>query len=251
MIIIAMAGESRRFREAGFEVPKYMLPLAGRSLFAWSVGSFERYAASELFVFVLLKAQNAVDFVRREATALGIKAQRVVELEAPTSGQAVTVEKALRAVATEAASDPITIFNIDTIRENFQHPTKFDHGSVAGYLDVFRGPGDHWSFVQPTGSDYRVARTTEKDRISDLCSTGIYGFQSADLFLETLEAQRRQADGGRMRGEHYIAPMYNRLIEKGRDVRYRLIDRSEVEFSGTPTEYRELQQRWEASGSDG
>jgi hypothetical protein len=245
MIVIPMAGESRRFREAGFQKPKYMLPLLDRSLFAWSVGSFERYFESEPFAFVMLKAQGAAAFVRSEIEALGIRSARVVELEAPTTGQAMTVEKGLEALGAEAASSPITIFNIDTIRPGFVMPETMK-GS-AGYLEVFRGPGEHWSFVEPAATPHGVARTTEKERISDLCCTGLYYFDSGARFMQALNAQRTLAGGGRVKGEEYVAPMYNRLIEAGCDIRYHVIERAEVEFSGVPAEYAELQTKWAAT----
>lgn len=43
MIVIPMAGLSRRFAEAGYAQPKYMLPLPGGSVFAHAVGSFREY----------------------------------------------------------------------------------------------------------------------------------------------------------------------------------------------------------------
>jgi NDP-sugar pyrophosphorylase family protein len=245
MIVIPMAGESRRFREAGFTKPKYMLPLAGRTLFAWSVGSFEHYFPSEEFLFVLLKSSGAAGFVRSEVQQLGIQKAHVVELDAPTTGQAVTVELGLKGLGPAAGGGPVTIFNIDTIRPGFRAPTEFDVGKVAGYLEVFQGPGEHWSFVEPGGGEHRVARTAEKQRISDLCCTGLYHFQSVERYHEALAGQRALEGGGLVRGEEYIAPIYNRLIETGHDVRYRVIGRSAVEFSGTPAEYHELKARWE------
>ena len=40
MIVIPMAGLSSRFTKAGYTKPKYMLPLAGKSVFAHSIESF-------------------------------------------------------------------------------------------------------------------------------------------------------------------------------------------------------------------
>jgi dTDP-glucose pyrophosphorylase len=247
MIVIPMAGESRRFRDAGFTTPKYMLPLAGQTLFSWSIRSFERYFINQQFLFIILSSPETRAFVRKETKLLGIEHVHIVELAKPTTGQAVTVELGLKSLGSAALDAPITIFNIDTIRPGFSTPEQFDVDAVAGYLEVFRGPGEHWSFVEPADDALRVARTTEKERISDLCCTGLYYFESGACYAETLGAQRALPDGGRVRGEQYIAPMYNRLIEAGREVRYRLIESSEVEFSGTPEEYDNLQAKWELS----
>ena len=40
--------------------------------------------------------------------------------------------------------------------------------------------------------------------------------------------------------ERYIAPLYNGLIQDGLDVRYHVIDASEVMFCGIPAEYEQL-----------
>ena len=47
MIVIPMAGMSRRFTEAGYTLPKYMLPAHQRSLFAHAVDSFRHYFKTE------------------------------------------------------------------------------------------------------------------------------------------------------------------------------------------------------------
>ena len=246
MIVIPMAGESNRFGDAGYTQPKYMLPLAGRTLFSWSVGSFERYFADREFLFVILESEQTRAFVQQEIAQLGMATAHVVGLDGPTAGQAATVQSGLAQLGAATCDCPITIFNIDTIRPGFQEPLEFDVAAVAGYLEVFRGAGEHWSFVEPTGDDWRVRRTTEKKRISELCCTGLYQFESGARFSQALAAQRSRPGGGRVRGEEYVAPIYNRLIEAGCDVRYRVIDQSEVEFSGTPAEYEKLHLKWAA-----
>ena len=82
--------------------------------------------------------------------------------------------------------------------------------------------------------------TAEKNPISNLCSTGLYHFASAaDLraaYLDQVEAGLE----GLTRGEIYVAPLYNFLIARGRDIRYRVLDREDVVFFGTPAEYEAL-----------
>src|ERR1700712_1024260 len=63
MIVIPMAGNSRRFTEAGYDRPKFMLMLSGESLFAHSVRSFERYFAEEEFLFIAREDFSAGPFI--------------------------------------------------------------------------------------------------------------------------------------------------------------------------------------------
>ncbi|MEI9851638.1 MAG: hypothetical protein WDN24_13230 [Sphingomonas sp.] len=163
MIVIPMAGMSRRFTEAGYDRPKYMLPVRDQSLFALSVRSFERYFADQDFLFVYRDIEGTDAFVREEAQQLGIDRAAFVPLDAPTGGQAETVAIGLERARVDPAA-AITIFNIDTIRPDFRFPAEGGVMESAGYLEVFRGSGDNWSFVGPMPDEPgRAARTTEKD----------------------------------------------------------------------------------------
>jgi hypothetical protein len=239
MIVIPMAGQSRRFREAGYERPKYELPLQGESLFACCMRSFERYFASERFLFVARAGCGAEAFIGSECERLGIADRRVVTLGAPTRGQAETVLLGLREAGCPA-NDAILIFNIDTIRPGYSFPPDAAHSD--GYLEVVHAPGEHWSFVRPAASfTRRVAETTEKRRISSLCCTGLYYFARAADFAAACEAALHSpADYLERWGELYVAPLYNTLIEAGRHIVYDEAPASRVHFAGTPAEYGAL-----------
>ena len=239
MIILPMAGRSRRFYEAGYTCPKYELPLDGQSLFAACVRSFEHYFRTERFLFVCRDDGAAVDFVDDECKRLGIADYRVVRLRRDTGGQAESVLLGLQDSGC-GANESLLIFNIDTIRESYRFPVSADFAD--GYLEVFRGPGTHWSFVQPSAAfGTRVAQTSEKQRISPLCCTGLYYFARASDFTEVCGAALNEADEYRQRwGELYIAPLYNAMLAQGRRVVYHEITREQVRFAGTPEEYRGL-----------
>lgn len=237
MIVIPMAGLSRRFTDAGYALPKYQLPVGHQSLFSLTVRSFESSFDSELFVFAYRDVANTREFLQRECAALGIARYHLREIDSPTDGQAHTVDLAVQDVVSE--EDPMVIFNIDTIRHGWRPPTFPDGRIPDGYLEVVRADGEGWSFVEP-GPKQAVIRTTEKDRISDLCSTGLYQFRSPALFRATFaEARGKQLT---VKGEYYIAPMYNLLIDSGMDVSYYEISPQEVAFSGVPAEYEALLQ---------
>lgn len=242
MIILPMAGRSRRFYEAGYNRPKYELPLGGQSLFAACARSFEHYFDSERFLFVCRDDAGAVDFVDAECARLGIAEHRVARLRRETAGQAESVLLGLQDSGC-GANESLLIFNIDTIRPGYRFPALAD--AADGYLEVFRGPGTHWSFVRPSAAfGTRVAQTSEKQRISQLCCTGLYHFARAIDFAELCGNALRHADDYRERwGELYVAPLYNAMLAQGRRVVYHEIGRDQVHFAGTPDEYRALLER--------
>lgn len=232
MIVITMAGLSSRFARAGYALPKYALDLHGRTVFEWAVRSFDRYFDSEHFLFVVRPDGFAKNFVTDAVQKLGISRYDSVELEYDTRGQAETAYLALQEYTRDF---PVTIFNIDTIRYNYQKPDFLD--VCDGYLEVFKGDGEHWSFIEP-GADFSVVRTTEKDRISNLCSDGLYYFNSQLLFRRIFE--QALALNEQVKGEFYIAPLYNQLISAGGVVKYAVIGMEQIDFCGTPDEYQTL-----------
>lgn len=234
MIVFPMAGLSSRFLKAGYDTPKYRLPLAGSYVFDYAVSSFAPEFAREPFLFVYRETGGVEEFVRARAAALGIASVAMVALERETAGQAETVELGLDGAGV-AGQEPVTIFNIDT----FRRPGARVEGlrpDTAGWLEVFRGSGDNWSFVEPGPQPGLALRTAEKVPISDLCCTGLYHFARADLFRQALAGEREKPGAS----ELYVAPIYNHLIAAGHAVGYGLVDAQDIAFCGVPAEYEAL-----------
>lgn len=233
MIVIPMAGRSQRFVDAGYRQPKFMLPLAGRIVFAHAVGSFAAEFERRPFLFITAPGDDVRRFVEAEARALGVRDQHIVSLGAATAGQAETVERGLDAIGWDGA---VSIFNIDTFRPGFAFPGGLFE-DADGWLEVFRGSGANWSYVKPApGEAPWAVETAEKRPISDLCCTGLYHFARAGDFRRALAAERRAPQAA----ELYVAPLYNHLIAQGSRIAWRLIEPGEVVFCGTPTEYLAL-----------
>lgn len=234
-----MLGKSSRFFREGYSLPKYQLPLGNETVFAKSVRSFERYFRDKPFLFLVRNDHNAREFVAREVARLGIADFRIIEFDFETRGQAESVYLGLRDY------DPtlsFVVFNIDTIRLGYEWPPTEEF--AQGYLEVFEAEGEGWSFVEPEPGTDLVRRTTEKQRISSLCSNGLYGFGSIRDFREAYEVQLRS--GATVNGEIYIAPLYNCLIEQGKEIRYRLLAPGVTLHCGVPADYESLKQEFGA-----
>ncbi len=238
MFVIPMAGESRRFRDAGFSTPKFRLEAHGASVFDHAVNSFSAYFSSDAFLFVVRDAESE-DFVRARCQALDIADALVIRLPRATAGQAETVLLGLD-LGGIGDDEAIAIFNIDTFRPDYRKPAQVGDPACAGYLEVFRGVGDGWSFVAPDPVRAgMVARVAEKKAISDLCCTGLYYFRRAGDFRWAYRNPAPPASEAERR-ERYVAPLYNPLIESGFTIGLQMIAPSEVIFCGTPAEYEEV-----------
>ncbi|WP_422475571.1 glycosyltransferase family 2 protein [Endozoicomonas sp. ALB032] len=233
MIVMPMAGLSSRFFKAGYEQPKYMLEAHGKSLFRHAVESFRQYFETETFLFIIRDVYGTANFVRDELEQLGISAYKIHVLGEETRGQAETVYLALKEINSQ---ESITIFNIDTFRPGFTYPDNLEE--LDGYLEVFRGEGDNWSFIKLDESQpQRVTKTTEKSPISDLCCTGLYYFSNMSDFKEIYLEYASRPESEWEKSELYVAPLYNLLISRGAFVGYDLIASEEVIFCGVPQEY--------------
>ena len=236
MIVIPMAGMSRRFTDAGYDRPKYELELHGRTVFSHAVGSFAAYAQRESFLFIVRRDALASDFIARETQRLGLRDVRTIELPVPTLGQADTVRLGLEAANADDAA-PLTIFNIDTFRPGFAYPSESWMNVADGYLEVMHGSDPGFSYVLPKdrGSEQaRVAQTAEKRVISDLASTGLYWFRRTKDFLRAMQEPQSAA------GEIYVAPLFNKLLSEGADIRFKQVPVGDVIFCGTPQQYEAL-----------
>ncbi len=225
-----MAGLGSRFRAAGYTVPKYRVEVHGRSLFAWSMESLRRFwDAGATATFVALADDSAGPFIASEATALGIRQHRLIELARLTDGQATSALLGLDQVGPEI---PVIVYNIDT----FVEPSAVDPVDLRGdgWIPCFRGAGDAWSFVRADDTG-RVLEVREKVRISPHATVGLYGFGSAGLYRATYE--EFYADPANVeRGERYIAPMYNHMVAAGRELWMTSVPAETVHPLGTPTE---------------
>lgn len=229
-VIITMAGLGSRFKKAGYQCPKYMIEVRGKSLFEWSMESLADFRPHVMqTIFIVREDDHARDFIHARCQELNIAPIHIIELDHVTDGQAST---AMQAIPVCDMSLPILIYNIDTYIEPFA--MKFSDIIGDGHIPCFRAEGEHWSFVRLDRLG-RAIEVREKKRISDNCSLGAYYFSSAQLF-ESLYNEYYSEHGLENNGERYIAPIYNLMIKKGMEVSISLIDESKVHVLGTPEE---------------
>jgi dTDP-glucose pyrophosphorylase len=236
MFIFPMLGRSSRFISAGYAQPKYKLPLGINSeiVFDHVLRSFVNYFEKDLFILICRSDSKDKQFLIERLQALGVKNFNVIEHDGETRGQAESVDLALKGLPDE---EELFIFNIDTILYNFKKESK--RNTLGGYLEVFRGEGSHWSFVEPSKLNLeRVIKVVEKERISDLCSNGLYYFNSVRLFKFALTAFKNNNQN--LQDELYIAPLYNELINMGLNVNFKIIQANDIGFCGVPLEYENL-----------
>lgn len=236
-IVMPMAGRGSRFAEVGYELPKPLIDVRGRPMYAWAMDSLP-LALAKRVVFICL-----AEHLRDRALEADIKTRYaaldpvVIALDKVTEGQACTVLEARRYIDND---EPLVIYNADTFsKSRLEQRLRDLPRSVDGILQVFQAPGDKWSFAR-TDASGRVVETAEKRRISEWATTGLYHFTRGHDFVHHADAMI--AANERERGEFYVAPVYNRLIKVGADIRIDVAD--EVWVLGTPEDLGDFEARY-------
>ncbi len=228
-LVITMAGCGSRFYNAGYKVPKYQIVAFEKTLFEWSLISLKGFMDVVVnTIFIVQRKDNSIDFITNLCNKLGINPFTIIEIDGVTDGQATT---AMKAAPFWNKDNSILIFNIDTFIEEGEMNFKEIKG--CGFIPCFKGDGDHWSFAC-VDENLKALYVKEKVRISEFCSVGAYYFKTSklyeDLYYKYYENNRD------VNGEKYIAPLYNYLIEEGKDVYISEIDKNKVHVLGTPEE---------------
>lgn len=231
-IVITMGGLGSRFRKAGYSVPKYMIEAKGKTLFDWSMISLDGYkdmAGQYIFIAMADETVDVKSFIDEHCKELGIENYHLIVLDYLTDGQATT---AMLASEYWNPEHGLLIYNIDTYVEPGQMNSRELRGD--GFIPCFKAPGDHWSFVRLNDRG-EVVEIKEKQRISDNCTLGAYYFSSCALYQRLYDefyTNRKNL----IKGEKYVAPLYDYLLQKNGKIYISNIDPSHVHVLGTPEE---------------
>lgn len=223
-LIVPMAGQGLRFLNAGVKVPKPLVDVMGQSMLNWAMKSIQGMIPSQT-IFIILKEHD-----REYGLANSLRAQypgaTVITLDEVTEGQLATV---LTAKSHFDAED-ILVANCDTyIVSNLAEDIRTRADDCTGIISVANMPGDRWSFAR-TDEMGRVVEVTEKVRISDHASTGLYYFSNGEQFVSV--AEEIIANREKTKGEYYVIMVYQKYIERGWKVT--ISQASEMWDMGTP-----------------
>lgn len=222
-----MAGRGSRFADVGVKLPKPLIDVRGRPMYAWAMDSLPLALATRVIFICLAEHLEDVALEQDIRTRYAHLNPVIIALDHVTEGQACTVLEA-RGLIDNA--QPLIIYNADTYCITALESTLPQmRSTVRGVISVFRAEGDKWSFAR-TDADGRVVETAEKRRISEWATTGLYHFTEGREFVAHADAMI--AANERQNGEFYVAPVYNRLIAAGDDVRIDVA--REVWVLGTP-----------------
>lgn len=200
-----MAGRGQRFAETGrYAVPKPLIDVGGRPMVARVLDNLD-LPGRHIFI---VRADSA------DTLAPLLNACRpgctIIPVDRVTEGAACTCLLAKEYVNDD---DHLVVANCDQLldwdRELFLRSLS---GDVDGYILTFESDSPKNSYAKVNRHGY-VTRVAEKEVISNLATCGVYHWAKGRYMVESCE--RMIAKGSRCRGEFYLCPSYNEMIEGG------------------------------------
>ena len=252
-IIIPMAGLGTRFQNVAdinpeYKKPKPFINVRNFPMVKWATGSlpFLKNLGSEVatkdLIFIIRKEHNDEHNIEKKLQELYSNDIHIVIQDTPAVGATDSVLRAKHLLSEDEEiiiTDSDHFFDGSILAERINNK----HKDTAGIIPVFVPPNDgipRWSYsLVPPGTTF-IEKVGEKDRAlmeaGAYANIGAYYFSKAKYFTDIAEEviAKNQKFGDAGKGEFYIAPLYQILLDRGHKVEAAILP--EVWGLGTPAD---------------
>ena len=243
-IIVPMAGKGQRFADAGYQLPKPLIPVAGVPMVVRAVLDLPKASRVVLLVRTEHMQQHGLD----RTLKIHLPHAVIVPVERLTDGQACTVALAgphldPSAPVIIAACDNTHLYDRERLDSRMADP------AVDALVWTYRGEPR----VQIKPSAYGWCRVEgdrllqvsckipiSQDPVRDHAVSGFFTFRRADAMLGAIA--RMIEAGTRVNGEYYMDTVPNVLVADGR--RVEVFEVEKYIGWGTPADYEDWL-KWE------
>ncbi len=233
-IVVPMAGLGKRFTDAGYVLPKPLLPVYGKTMIERVVENIYPSCIEVQVIFLCLK-EHIQNYNCDEVLKGVAPGCQVLSVDTLTQGAACTVLLAEHLIDNK---NSLMIVNSDQLigADINDFISKALTQDMDGYILTMKSNHPKWSYVAVDAED-SVYMVREKEVISDEATVGIYYFKSGRDFI--FYAKQMIEKGIRINGEFYVAPVYNEMILASKEIGYYNIgDEKNGMFGlGTPEDY--------------
>lgn len=226
--IFCLAGKGSRFSNAGYKTPKYLLPTKNGIILSEILQNINDKNIMNFIIIINSEDKDYYQDINKinQDCNLGVK----ILITDDTRGQAHTAFKACNEINNDL---PTFFFNGDTIimnRDLKLMANEMFNNDICGYIDCFKSDSEHFSFVKIDELSY-VIDIIEKEVISNLATTGLYGFKTAKLYSDYYNSMY-------FKKEEYISDIYKKMLDNNLPIKACLHEKEEhTIILGTPTEY--------------
>ena len=203
-IIIPMAGEGSRFKDAGYTVPKPLIPLGNKTMIETVVDNLN---ISANYIFIVrdsyIKDYNIDSLLKRISPRC-----EIVSVKNLTEGAACTILLAKKYIDDD---NSLLIANSDQYVDwdSIEFMYKMKESRCDGGILTFNSNNPKWSYAEINENGI-VKRVAEKDPISSHATVGIYYWKRGADYVKYAEDMIKK--NIRVNGEFYTCPVYNEAI---------------------------------------
>lgn len=212
-VLIPCAGAGSRFEKAGYTFPKPLIEVDGKPMIQAVVENLALTKHRHIFI---VQKSHYDKYALQYLLPLIAPSCCIVQVEGVTEGAACTTLLAKKFIDND---EPLIISNCDQIINwctNFitapNKPLEDFLSNADGTIFTFKASHPKWSFVRtnPAGQILEVA---EKIPISREANCGIFHWKKGSDYVKYAERMIEKED--RVKGEFYVAPVFNHAIEDG------------------------------------
>lgn len=203
-----MAGEGRRFKDAGYNLPKPLVDVAGMPMIQRVI---ENIGIKGQYIFIVQK-QHCAEYNLKSLLDSLTPNNVVIEIDEITQGAACSVLLAKELINNDS---PLLIANSDQYIEwnplEFINLASKHHGGILTFNDT----SPKWSYVKTT-VDRIAVEVAEKNPISNTATVGIYFWTRGKDYVKY--AEEMISKNIRTNNEFYVCPVYNQAIQDGKSI---------------------------------
>ena len=224
-LVLPIAGKAQRFIDAGYMMPKPLILAKGKHVIDWSLESVDTSECNLIFIVRLDHIYNfSIDKILKQKFGEDIT---IISVDHVTQG---ALETCLLAEGHIDNDTPLYIYTPDVYFGPQFDPSCV--GDADGFLLTFlaNSPDHSYTDIDENGV---ASRVVEKEVISEHANVGLYYFKTGSMFLKyAWEAIDRKL---LIKGEYYIAPIYNFMIRDG--LKVTACDTEKMHILGTPSTF--------------
>lgn len=201
------------------------IDVAGKPLLRHALesrGWWRNGQATEVDLTFVMQDHESTRQFYRERLSQWYPAARLVLLDGPARGAALSALAAVSLVAHEAG--PVCIDLADILFESDFDPILAfsDHSAGAAVLG-FTSQDAIYSYLR-TDESGMVVEAAEKRVISTNASAGVYFFASASVYLRALANNLEHADSIVYNGNFFVCPMVNGVVQQSLGVMLSMVE---------------------------
>ncbi len=222
-LIIPMSGIGKRFQNFGYEEPKFLINVLGKSIINHVIDMFPKI---DNIIFIVNKNHcndsryNLKDHLKQIAPN-----SKIFEIDDHKKGPGWAIIKAKNLIDLDRPvivnyCDFNSIFDYDKLEKDLS-------SGIDGLILTYDGFHPHmirsqqFAYVKKNYEDY-VTEIQEKKPFTDNpkeeeASTGTYGFKTGKILLDALEEQIENNDN--LNGEYYISLTYKSMLRKQMEIK--------------------------------